>query len=192
MKLWVTLVCSALMLCAAERTYTYEELDVREDGVLVETQTLKPANGIGQFFYEAGQLKSETPFKNGLREGLGKIYYESGKLKSETPFKNDKIEGLKKEYYESGVLQTEVTFVNDEAEGVGKFYYPTGKIQGETPFKKNQPEGITKLYSPKGQLIRTIEFKEGKILKGFDYNDQGNKIELNRDELIEATKEEAK
>ncbi|ATB69005.1 hypothetical protein SJPD1_0892 [Sulfurospirillum diekertiae] len=189
MKLWVTLMFSAMVLLGAETHYAVEDLDVREDGTLIEVKTQKLANGIGQFFYESGKIKSETPFKEGLRDGLGKMYYESGKLQSETPFKNDKIEGLKKEYYESGVLRTEVTFVNDQAEGVGKFYYPTGKLQGETPFKKNQPDGITKLFNPAGKLIRTIEFKEGNIVKGYDYNDQGTKLELSRDELLEATKE---
>jgi antitoxin component YwqK of YwqJK toxin-antitoxin module len=189
MKLWVTLMFSAMVLLGAETHYAVEDLDVREDGTLIEVKTQKLANGIGQFFYESGKIKSETPFKEGLRDGLGKLYYESGKLQSETPFKNDKIEGLKKEYYESGVLRTEVSFVNDQAEGVGKFYYPTGKLQGETPFKKNQPDGITKLFTPAGKLIRTIEFKEGNIVKGYDYNDQGTKLELSREELLEATKE---
>lgn len=184
MKLWIVLLWCCATLFAAETYYGIEDLDVREDGTLVEVKTQKLANGIGRFFYESGKVKSETPFKAGLREGLGKMYYESGKLQSETPFKNDKIEGLKKEYYESGIVQTEVSFVNDQAEGVGKFYYPTGKLQGETPFKKNQPDGITKLYSPAGQLIRTIEFKDGEIIKGFDYNDQGAKMELSRDMLL--------
>jgi len=191
MKLWVALMFLAIVLFGAETHYAVEDLDVREDGVLIEAKTLKLANGIGQFFYESGKIKSETPFKEGLRDGLGKLYYESGKVKSETPFKNDKVEGLKKEYYETGVVQTEVPFVNDEAEGVGKFYYPTGKLQGETPFKKNQPDGITKLYNQAGQLIRTIEFKEGEIVKGYDYNDQGTKLELSREELLEATKDAA-
>lgn len=196
MKLLLVFIASAMILCATEAHYTHGELAVRDDGVLVETKTQKPANGIGELLYESGKLKSETPFKNGLREGVGKIYYESGKVQSETPFKNDKIEGLKREYYESGSLQRELPFSNDEAEGIGKFYYPSGKLQGETAFKKNQPDGITKLYSSTGKLIRTIEFKEGKIVKGFDYDAKGTKIELSREKLLEnmnesANKEEA-
>ncbi|MDD3343808.1 MAG: toxin-antitoxin system YwqK family antitoxin [Sulfurospirillaceae bacterium] len=188
MKLLFAFISSILMLCAAEAHYSNGELSVRDDGVLIETKTQKPANGIGELFYESGKLKSETPFKNGLREGIGKRYYESGKLRSETPFINDKIEGLKKEYYESGALQTEVTFVHDEAEGLTKFYYPSGKLQGESLFKNNKADGITKLYGPTGQLIRTIEFKEGDVVQGFDYDAKGNKIALSREKLIEATK----
>ena len=188
MKWIMSLLCSALMLYASERYYSVEELDVREDGTLLESKTKKPANGMGQFFYESGQVKSQTPFKNGLREGLGKTFYESGRLRSETPFKNDKIEGVKKEYYESGTLQTEIFFHNDEAHGLAKFYYPTGTLQGETPFSKNKPHGIAKLYSPSGKLMRTIEFKEGDVVKGLDYDAKGNKKELSREALSDATK----
>jgi len=190
MKLWFILLFCSVTLFAAENYYAIEDLDVREDGILVEVKTQKLANGIGRFYYESGTLKSETPFKEGLREGLGKLYFESGKLKAETPFKNDKIEGLKKEYYESGVVQSEVFFVNDEADGIAKFYYPSHKLQGETPFKKNKADGITKLYSPSGQLVRTIEFKDGTIIKGFDYNDKGNKVELKPEDLSEGEGQE--
>ncbi|ACZ11766.1 toxin-antitoxin system YwqK family antitoxin [Sulfurospirillum deleyianum] len=188
MKWILSLLCSALMLFASERYYGVEDLDVREDGTLLETQTKKPANGVGQFFYESGQVKSQTPFKNGLREGLGKTYYESGHLRSETPFVNDKIEGLKKEYYESGVVQTEIQFKNDEANGLAKFYYPTGALQGETPFSNNKANGVAKLYSPSGKLMRTIEFKEGEVVKGLDYDAKGNQKELSREALSEATR----
>ena len=188
MKVWLSLLCFVVGLYATEVKYALEDLTVREDGLLVEAKTLKLANGIGQFFYESGRLKSETPFKDGIREGLGKTYYESGKLQSETPFKADKMQGLKKEYYESGVVQSELFFVNDEAHGIAKMYYPTGKLQGETPFKNNQPDGITKLYNPKGVLLRTIEFKEGEVIQGFDYDANGKKKELSMEELIEAIK----
>lgn len=188
MKWILSLLCSALMLYASDRYYSVEELDVREDGLLLESKTKKPANGVGQFFYESGQVKSQTPFKNGLREGVGKTFYESGRLRSETPFVNDKIEGLKREYYESGVVQTEIQFQNDEANGLAKFYYPTGTLQGETPFSKNKANGIAKLYSPSGKLMRSIEFKEGEVLKGLDYDAKGNKKELSIEALSEATK----
>ena len=188
MKVWLSLLCFVVGLYAAEVKYALEDLTVREDGLLVETKTLKLANGVGQLLYESGKLKSETPFKEGIREGVGKTYYESGKLQSETPFKADKMQGLKKEYYESGVVQSELFFVNDEAHGIAKMYYPTGKLQGETPFKNNQPDGITKLYNPKGVLLRTIEFKEGEVIQGFDYDANGKKKELSMEELIEAIK----
>jgi len=172
MKWWLIGLMS-ISLFAADKYYQYGDLNERYDGALVEVKTQALANGIGQFYYDSGKLKGETPFKNGIREGIGKTYYDSGRLKGETPFHNDKIEGMKKEYYESGTLLSETPFVSDNAEGLAKFYYPTGTLQGESFFKHNRADGMTKLYNKSGKLIRTIEFKEGIVIKAFDYNALG-------------------
>jgi antitoxin component YwqK of YwqJK toxin-antitoxin module len=182
MKLWMLLLLS-LSLFATEKIYKYGDLEERHDGVLIEIKTQNLANGIGNFFYETGELRGETPFKNGIREGMGKTYYISGKLHGETPFKNDKIEGLKKEYYESGKLQSETLFKNDKAEGIAKLYYESGKLQSETPFKNNKAEGIAKVYYESGKIANEIEFKESKALRGFAYDEKGNKVHMSNAEL---------
>ncbi len=41
-------------------------------------------------YYENGNLKKETPYKNGNREGLVKVHYENGNLKLEVVFKEGK------------------------------------------------------------------------------------------------------
>lgn len=184
MKQWLLLALTASMLFAnATNYYEYGDLEVRNDGVLVEVQTKKPANGIGRFYYESGELKGETPFLNGLREGIGKIFYPSGKLKSETPFHDDKEEGVKKEYFENGKLQSEIPFHNDAAEGVAKIYYPNGAVQSETPFAHNLANGVSKLYTPNGTMMRSIEFKNGTVVKAYDYDAQGHQKEIPADQL---------
>ena len=183
MKKWLLLGLMASVLLANETFYEYGDLEEKQDGTLIEVKTKKPANGIGRFFYESGELKGETPFKNGLRDGMGKIFYKSGSLKSETPFVADKIDGLKREFFESGKIQSTVPFQNNQAEGVAKFYYPNGVLQGETLFKNNQPSGITKLYDKNGALARSIEFKDGMVIKGYDYDAKGKAKELSPDEI---------
>jgi len=177
MKWWLIGLIS-ISLFAADKYYEYGDLDERDDGALIEVSTKALANGIGRFYYESGQLKGETPFKDGLREGMGKTFYDSGRLKGETSFKNDQIEGLKKEYYESGTLLSETPFLKNHAEGLAKFYYPNGTLEGETFFVHDQAEGTTKLYNKEGKLVRTIEFKKGIVLKAFDYNTKGEAAPL--------------
>jgi len=172
MKWWLIGLMS-ISLFAADKYYDYGDLYERNDGALLEVSTKTLANGIGRFYYVSGQLKGETPFKDGIREGMGKTFYDSGRLKGETPFHNDKIEGIKKEYYESGALLSETPFSNNNAEGLAKFYYPNGTLQGESSFKQSKADGTTKLYNKAGKLIRTIEFKDGIVLKAFDYNAKG-------------------
>ena len=62
------------------------------------------------------------------KEGLCKLYYENGNLKSESTFKNDKTEGLYKTYYENGNLKSEVTYKNDELERPVKNYNENGEL----------------------------------------------------------------
>ncbi len=37
-------------------------------------------------------------YKNDKKDGIEKWYYENGNLESETPYKNGKIDGVKKQY----------------------------------------------------------------------------------------------
>ncbi len=117
---FVMLLLLSLTLYGADKIYEYGDLEVQDDGTLIETKTKVLANGIGKFYYDSGRVRGETPFKDGKREGLGKTYYETGELQSETLFKNDMIEGLRKSYFTSGKVQSETPFVNDKAQGVAK------------------------------------------------------------------------
>ncbi len=61
-------------------------------------------------YYESGQLKAETSYKDGKKDGIEKQYYESGQLQGETNFKDDKLEGISKYYHESGQLKAEENY----------------------------------------------------------------------------------
>jgi len=63
-------------------------------------------------FYDSGELKSETYWKDGKQEGLKTYSYESGKKKYELPWKNGKQEGIRKEWDEEGKLTFQGNFVN--------------------------------------------------------------------------------
>ena len=48
---------------------------------------------------------------------LDKKYYEKGNLKEESNYKDDKKNGIHKQYYESGELKIHTIFLNDEPDG---------------------------------------------------------------------------
>lgn len=62
-------------------------------------------DGVRTEYYETGELKTETIWKNDKREGLAKEYYKNGNLKTETLFENDKEKSVK-EYQEDGTLKS--------------------------------------------------------------------------------------
>ena len=97
----------------------YNEADLRYDGQgrarLISSGQL--VNGVVICEYiSSKKIKSETPYKYGVKNGTAKAYYESGELLSETPYKYGKIEGIDKWYSKSGELQS-------------KNYFESGKFQ---------------------------------------------------------------
>ena len=53
-------------------------------------------------FYDSGELKSETHYKNEKEEGLKTYWYESGKKMSEVLWENGIEKGVKKKWDEDG------------------------------------------------------------------------------------------
>ena len=48
-------------------------------------------NGVDKGYYENGQLRYETNYKDGIVDGLGKGWYENGQLKSEWSYKDGEL-----------------------------------------------------------------------------------------------------
>ena len=124
----------------------------------------KKTGCIEKDYYRNGNLKIETPFKNGKLEGIAKSYYESGNLELEAPFKNGVFEGVGKVYHQNGNLKSEATFKNGMIEGIQKNYYENGNILSEIPFMNDKVHGSVKFYSKK--LIWQANAQNGKLING--------------------------
>ena len=124
----------------------------------------KKVGCIEKEYYKNGNIKIETPYKNGVIEGVGKIYSEGGNLGVEMPLKNGKAEGIGKEYYESGNLNIESPYKNGKMEGIQKYYYENGNILSEIPFMNDKVHGSVKFYSKK--LLWQANAQNGKLING--------------------------
>ena len=67
-------------------------------------------NGPHIEYYENGQKKSETHYKDGKPEGLLTGWYENGQKKSETQYENGKQDGLETRWDETGMKVLEVQY----------------------------------------------------------------------------------
>jgi antitoxin component YwqK of YwqJK toxin-antitoxin module len=103
-----------------------------------------------------------------------KSYYESGQLRKETNYKDDKREGLSKYYYESGQLRLEINYKDGKAEGISKSYYESGQLKKETNYKDGNPEGISNTYYASGQLQKEAYFMNGIMISKKEYDEEGN------------------
>ena len=57
------------------------------------------------WYFENGQLKYKSNFKDGKQEGEFLYYYENGQLWIKNNYKNGKLEGERLVYYENGQLE---------------------------------------------------------------------------------------
>jgi len=105
-------------------------------------------------YYDNGNLKSETPYLEGIKHGVVKEYYESGTLKSETSYANRLLNGPAKKYDGNGKLTTLTPWVDGKITGVVKQYYPNGVVQSETFFSENYQVGNPTLYDVDGHKIK--------------------------------------
>lgn len=128
-----------------------------------ESEEDKQAGCVEKVYDDSGNLKIETPFKNGKEEGVEKAYYENGNLKVESLAKNGKEEGIQKWYYEGGNLMFETPYKNGKREGMGKRYYESGKLEIEAPFKNHMLEGIMKRYYESGDIQVEIQYANDEI-----------------------------
>jgi len=133
--------------------------DLKDIGIISHYKG-KPFTGIGEIYYDSGQLETEVNFKNGKKEGTIKAYYKSGQLRSEGNFKNDKLEGISKGYYESGQLQIETNFKNDKKVSE-KCWDEDGKVTAMKKFKSGSKKKLPEsdggeLYSEGGTIENEI------------------------------------
>ena len=144
-------------------------------------------NGEKREYYEEGEIKAITPFKNSLAEGTyisyypngnmeekytyvngeengeGFSYYENGKLEEKYFMKNGKLDGEAFAYYPSGKLEVKDFFKDGKKEGESIFYHENGNIKQKSTFKNGKREGDLFIYFPSGKLRQTEKFINGKI-----------------------------
>lgn len=71
-------------------------------------------NGVQLYYYENGNVNTETTYIDNEKNGVSKTYYENGTLKHEAHYVNNELHGIKKSWDESGSLIYAWNYINDE------------------------------------------------------------------------------
>ena len=77
-------------------------------------------------YYENGQKKNQSNFKNGKMDGLVKGWYENGNKKLEKNFKDGKRDGSSVMWYENGQKMEEIMYKNDQKDGLETQWHENG------------------------------------------------------------------
>lgn len=154
-------------------------------------KTIKPVlNGKESYWYQNGQLKSETIYEKGVPVGKSVSYYEDGKKQVEVTYKDGKKDGEEKqwypdgkefmvvtysngnkngitrEWYSNGNLKKESTFLKDILDGSCKTWYENGKMESECSYKDGAIDGLKQEWDEKGKLVAKATYQKGEMIEG--------------------------
>lgn len=147
-------------------TATGLDIEYWDNGNIKSETTYKNANleGIVKWYHENGNIQAEYNYENGKKEGISKKYYGNGNLEYEEHWKDDKLNGVVKSYYKNGQLEYEDNYKDDKLDGLSKTYYSNGNIQSESTYKDDKRNGVSKWYYEDGQLESEANYKAGVIV----------------------------
>lgn len=97
---------SVIMIGCTENRVLHSEL--KESGEVMYFQG-KPFTGVAFEMYNESQLEFEYAYKDG-KKILYKSYWENGQIKHETSFKDDKQDGVETGYEENGQKRFQYTY----------------------------------------------------------------------------------
>lgn len=121
---------------------------------------------------------------NGKKQGRWCTFWDNGNLRTETGYRDDLRNGYMKEYAENGDLLKVVKYVNDEpevtAEEIRKLdvtneYYPNGKVKISAMFRDGVPEGVRREYDEQGTVVKALVYHNGIVLSEGIVLDDGNR-----------------
>jgi antitoxin component YwqK of YwqJK toxin-antitoxin module len=83
----LTILCLVLLVSCSQEP----PLLLVRDGITYDQKTNEPVTGIVEKFYENGQLKWRTNFKDGKLDGLWEWFDNDGNLRSTDTWKNGEL-----------------------------------------------------------------------------------------------------
>ncbi len=148
-------------------------------GFYEESKMKNMKDGLFRKYWSNGNLRYEWEYKDGKRaDGESKGWYESGQLKQVTNWKNGKENGLHTQYYENGVKHKEYTFTNGTQNGMKRNWYESGQIEEEVYLTRSKKNGKKINWHKNGQKKEESYFElDKKIGKSTYWNVDGDIID---------------
>ncbi len=108
-------------------------------------------------YYDSGELKSITTYRDSLRDGKYISYYENGTKKEEGRYKDDECDGLWKSWHENGQLRKIVDY-KDGKMYASKSWHENGRMSETQEFKKGLFTGLWRSWYKNGIVATEINY----------------------------------
>ena len=143
-------------------------------------------NGEKREYYEEGEIKSISPFKNNVADGVFISYYQNGNIKEKHIYKNGNKEGEGIFYYENGKLEEKYFMKNGKLDGEAINYFEDGKIRNKSIFKDGvlleeeiyKDNEIRKNTFKNGEIVQQDIYSKNKILKAKKFLLENGKMKI--------------
>ena len=80
------------------------------------------------------------------------------------------------DYFPNGAIAAEYPYQNGLVNGTARYYYDNGQLYLTVEFKDDNEEGIAREFNSRGVQTKEIIFSDGKKLKEYDVDTNGNRI----------------
>lgn len=139
----------------------YEEYN--QEGKLVKKGIYKNNKCDGYWIenLQTGEKKSETTYRDGIKEGIFR-QYKDGYLYVSGENSNGKVDGQIDIYYPTGATRG----INVFQEGIltyAEFYYEDGSLMEKQNYLDGKKEGLIEVYYPNGVIKSQIDYRNGMI-----------------------------
>ncbi len=112
-----------------------------------------------------GIRKSVEYFKNGKLDGNKIVFYESGFKQEDANYKDGLRESVTTWYNQSEIPTIQYTYRAGMMNGPAKTFFYNSNVQTEGMYLNDQEDGEWKHYDEKGNFIKSVFYKNGKMIK---------------------------
>jgi antitoxin component YwqK of YwqJK toxin-antitoxin module len=112
--------------------------------------------------YENGKIRYQGRFENDKPIGEFTYFYEDGNLKAISIFKDKGIRSFTKTYSPDGKIMSEGYYLNEKKDSAWKYFNDYNIVIKEEFYRNYQKHGEWKTYFAEGSLTDKITYKNGK------------------------------
>jgi antitoxin component YwqK of YwqJK toxin-antitoxin module len=156
-------------------------------------------HGVQKEWHSSGVIKSESPYRAGIRHGKFQNWTEKAELVAEYDLHEGN--GVQKEYYVNGSLFKERHFRENKEDGPAFEFYDNGQAKSLMWYKNGRYEGCSFAFEKNGDLRCLGFFRKGELDGPFVYFNPEispkqstlylNGIEVDENKYVEARKKDS-
>ena len=130
-------------------------------------------------YYDNGQLKWESNWKDGVVDGVCRGFYENGQQRSEQNFIKGKRNGIERKWYKNGQLEYEWNYKADTLwVGTQKWWYDNGQIHIEENYRADgKQDGVKRVWHENGKLKQRMIYEGGEAKSEKCWDENSNELD---------------